>query len=179
MTPDPEARFRFALTFYPAMMTRALHLTHHREDAQDLTQTTYLKAWTALSRWDERTDTERGMKALLLRIMDHAWWDELRRRHGYQPAVEGKRQARVESREVPLPDEHPAYLIEAPYHVVEDMVVVAALLSCLTDAQADVVLAVHVIGYTVDDWSEVVGASRKAVRLRLQRANDALLRMAS
>ena len=78
--PDPDARLAFALTFYGYLFRHALHLTQHWQDAEDVTQTTLIKVWQAAPFCDARVDTERGMKALLLRVSNNTWYDELRKR---------------------------------------------------------------------------------------------------
>lgn len=160
-----DTRLTSALALYPLVFRRALHLAEHWQDAEDLAQTVYLKLYPALATLDERADTERGMKAVLLRTTNHAWFDELRRRKARAVCV------------APLPDEHPRYAVDG-YAACEGDLMVRSLVARLPEMQAVVVRAVYVDGWSMSEWSAASGTPLGTVKTRARLGRLALMEAA-
>lgn len=155
MTAEPTPREAAALALYPAVFRFALHLTRHWHDAEDVTQSTYLRALPHLAGLDARADED--LRPWLLTVCRSAWLDEIRRRASRpQLAV--------------LWDMHATTL---PYDMVDTTVVVHAALDQLPINQAEVITWVYLHGYSEREWSRAtaipLGTTKTRIRLARQR----------
>ncbi len=144
----------------------AVMLTRDRQQAEDLVQTTYLKALQRFSSFREGTN----IKAWLMRILRNTWIDKLRHR-------------KVVGTVLPLEDEHPvkangedsqqwsgtADLIEQ----FSDQQVIDAL-GRLPDDQKMTLLLVDVEQLEHSDVAEIMGVPVGTVKSRTSRSRAAL-----
>jgi RNA polymerase sigma-70 factor (ECF subfamily) len=137
-----------------------LQLTGSREDALELVQETFIKAWQALPEWRP----EAQFHTWLYRIASNAALDVLRRRK-----VVGF---------VPLPDEHEeASAAPGPETLLDAKQSVIALdhaLARLTPQQREILLLREVEGLSYDELSAVLALDAGTVKSRLARARAAL-----
>lgn len=161
-----DARLAAALALYGAVLQRARYLTRAWPDAEDLTQTVFLKFFVALATLDERADTERGMKAILLRMTDNAWFDELRRRKARPFYV------------APLPDDHMRHAVDDAYAECEDELVTRQWLTTLPVRQAAMLRAVYLDGWTMAEWAKENGVPLGTVKTWSRRVRFGLMEAA-
>lgn len=160
MTTEPSPREAAALALYPAVFRFALHLTRHWHDAEDVTQTAYLRALPHLAGLDARADDD--LKPWLLTVCRSVWLDEIRRRSSRpQSAV--------------LVDMHAT---TPPYDAIDTAVMVETALDRLPLAQAEVITWVYLHGYSEREWSRAtaipLGTTKTRIRLARQRLRAVL-----
>ena len=136
------------------------HMTGSREEALELAQEAFLKAWQALPQW--RPDAQFG--TWLMRIASNLALDVLRRRKTV--------------RFVPLEEDYDAPGAgpgpEAQLEVKERMAVLDAALSRLSAEQREIVLLREVEGMSYEELGTVLGLDEGTVKSRLARARAAL-----
>lgn len=139
-----------------------LRLTQTREDAQDLTQETFMHAYAALPRWQP----DAQFSTWLLRIARNLAYDMLRRRQ------------RVNF--VALEPEHEKHLVdaaptpEAALHGVQRLRQLEAALARLPTEQREVLLLREIENLSYDDMAEVLGLPLGTIKSRIARARRAL-----
>jgi RNA polymerase sigma-70 factor (ECF subfamily) len=151
VSDEPSPREAAALALYPAVFRFALHLTRHWHDAEDVTQTAYLRALPHLAGLDDRADDD--LKPWLLTVCRSVWLDEIRRR-------DRRPQSAV------LLDMHTT---EGPYDLVVEVLHARSVLDAMPTVQAQALIALSVYGYTGEQWAEAtrtpLGTVKQRVRL--------------
>lgn len=137
-----------------------LHLTGSREEALELAQEVFIKAWEALPSW--RPDAQ--IHTWLYRIASNLALDVLRRRKVVQF--------------VPLADDYDAPADspgpEAQLRAKQDLLALDAALARLTPEQRAIVLLREVEGLSYEEIAASLGIDEGTVKSRLARARAAL-----
>jgi RNA polymerase sigma-70 factor (ECF subfamily) len=159
VTDEPSPREAAALALYPAVFRFALHLTRHWHDAEDVTQTTYLRALPHLAHLDARADVD--LKPWLLTVCRSVWLDEIRRR-------DRRPQSAV------LLDMHTS---ATPYDQIDAAVTVQTALDRLPLLQAEVITWVHLQGYSEREWARATATPLGTTKTRIRLARRGLRAM--
>lgn len=164
----------FEREFYPlidALYNFAYHLTYNEEDANDLVQDTFLKAYRFAESYEEGTNA----KAWLFKILKNGFINEYRRKAkqparvdyenviAYQDAEEGRSVGRVDTRK----------------EVFQDMLgdeVTKAINSLPVDFRT-VILLCDIEGFTYEEIAKIIDIPIGTVRSRLHRAREMLKAM--
>jgi RNA polymerase sigma factor (sigma-70 family) len=137
-----------------------LHLTGSREEALELAQEVFIKAWEALPSW--RPDAQ--IHTWLYRIASNLALDVLRRRKVVQfVPLEEDWDAPAD---VPGP--------EAQLRAKQGLLALDAALARLTPEQREIVLLREVEGLSYDEIADSLGIDEGTVKSRLARARAAL-----
>jgi RNA polymerase sigma-70 factor (ECF subfamily) len=154
----------------------ALRLTRSAEDAEDVAQEAFLKAYRALPSFDGRS----AFYTWLFRITFNTAQSKLRslgRRHRHESAMSaGHGAGRGED---DPPDADPADPSPGPDEQIERKDSAASVLAALDSLDADSRVAVvlrDVEGLSYDEIAQVTGSTRAAVKSRLHRARAELAR---
>lgn len=137
-----------------------LNLTGSREEALELSQEVFLKAWEALPAWRP----EAQFHTWLYRIASNLAYDLLRRRRivTYEPLAEDY--------EAPSGDAGPEAQLEAR----QGMAALDAALARLPPDQREIVLLREVEGLSYDELAATLGIDEGTVKSRLARGRAAL-----
>ncbi len=151
-----------------ALYTFAYHLTYNEDDANDLVQDTYLKAWKFIHTYEERTNA----KAWLFRILKNIFINEFRRKN--------RQPTRVDLDNVLLSNEDE----DAPQSGFTDLRVemfegligdeVSSAINKLPVKFRVVILLCDIEGFTYEEISKILGLKLGTVRSRLFRARNLL-----
>jgi len=156
LTGEREA-YRSIVEHYQSSIYRlALRLTGHPEDARELTQEAFLKAYAAL----ERYDPERRFASWLYRIAINGCVDRIRSR-------------RLELREDLQPEDPAPHPDEALERRENDAIVQRALLRLPVAYRLALVLK-DIEGASYSDMSEMLDESIPALKIRVVRARKQL-----
>lgn len=138
-----------------------LRLTGSREEAMDLTQDTFMKAWQALAGW--RADAP--FHSWLYRIAHNAAMDLLRRRQAlvFEPLDE----------DIVVPDEGPTP--DEQLHTRQRYALLEAALQRLPVAHREILLLREIDGLSYAEISLVLDIGEGTVKSRIARARAALL----
>lgn len=157
---------RTALPCLEAVYRAAYALCGRRQEAEDLAQTTFVKA---MERFDSfKTGT--NCKAWLLRILRNTWFDELRHRRVVGPTV-------------PIEKVRPAgreKVNETSWHDARDLLEnfsdeqVIRALGDLPDEQRLTLYLADVEEMSQEDVAEIMGVAVGTVKSRTSRAREAL-----
>jgi RNA polymerase sigma-70 factor (ECF subfamily) len=148
---DTDAGYQFFCDFYPGVYRFLFWLTQRTEQAEDLAQETFVRAWRHLDRFDPRW----SLRAWLHRIAHREFLRSLRRDAPAQLSAVGE--------------------VAAPQAAgFTDAVVVRHLLRSLPAEQRELVLLHDLEGYTSDEISRIVGLAARTVRRRLEQARERL-----
>jgi len=133
-----------------------------REEAMDITQETFLKAWQAMPRW--RPDARFG--TWLLQIARNGALDALRRHAvvGFEPLEEG---ATAIADPAPMPDEQ--------VHARRRLASLDAALRALPLEHREVLLLREVESLSYAEIADALGVAEGTVKSRIARARAALL----
>lgn len=148
--------------FVPRVYLFALRLTRSRDEAEDLTQETFLQAW----RHRARLRDPRAARAWLFSIAVNLWRSRLRRKGRSEQAAE-------------LPDEpgpRPANLPEEDLVAQEDVRRVREAIDALPARQREVVYLHACEALPLREIAGVLGISLEAVRSSLSLARKRLRR---
>ena len=137
-----------------------LRMTGMRDEAMDLTQDTFMKAWQALPGW--RPDARFG--TWLLQIARNAALDALRRRQAVQFAPLDDALAVADLRPGP----------EEIFAQGQRRARLEATLARLPDEQREILLLREIEGLSYGELAEVLGVQEGTVKSRLARARAAL-----
>lgn len=142
-------------------MTVARNLTRNRQDAEDLLQETYLRAF-------EHFDQYRGgsMRAWLAAICVNVARSQGRRR--------ARRPVEVLTDPFAVAPESPAGDVLADVTASLDRAVIRAALDALPEPQRLCILLMHVAGYTAAETAEALGCPRGTVLARVHRGRRRL-----
>jgi RNA polymerase sigma-70 factor (ECF subfamily) len=135
----------------------AFRILHHREDAIDVTQTAFLKAYEQFGRYD----AGRQFRGWLYRIAVNEALDALRRRHGGSETLADDALDDSET-----PD-------EAAIHDENDVVLQRALMAIKAEYRVVIVLK-HLQGCSYEEMAQVLDCPAKTVKSRLFTARQAL-----
>lgn len=134
----------------------ALRMTNDREDARDITQTVFLKAWRHLGTYDRR----HKFFSWIYRILMNETLNALARRRPSEPLDE-----RLVARE-PSPDER-AHELQMREHV-------HGALMTLTPEDRELVVLRHLLHHGYEEIAELKGIPAKTVKSRLYTARQRL-----
>jgi len=149
-----------------AVLRTATALTGRRHEAEDLTQTTFLKA---LERFDSFRDGT-NCKAWLMRILRNLWIDRLRHRKVAGPVASLEEDLLADRPSVePLDWSDPADMLEN----FADEEVIAALRK-LPDEQRLTLFLIDVEQLSQEEVAEITDAAVGTVKSRTSRAREAL-----
>jgi len=150
-----------------ALFTFAYHLTYNEDDANDLVQETYLKAFRFIDRYREGTNA----KAWLFKILKNVFINQYRRK--------SKRPTRVDYEEILYHDEEDTNYSgyrDLRQEMFEEMIgdeVTNAINSLPVDFRV-VILLCDIEGFTYEEISKIVDIPIGTVRSRLHRARNML-----
>lgn len=156
---DPDAFGILVSRYYDACWRFAYHMTGERADAEDVLQDSFLRAYLAIGRYDER-DQFRGW---LFRILTNQCRNALTSR--------GRRTRRFVQDEIALesaPAPPPGLATG-----VEDAALVHAL-SQLDPLQREALLLKYAEGLEYGEMSAMTGAGESALKMRVKRGSERL-----
>ncbi len=154
---DRTAGEQFVTEHYPRIYRLLRHLTGRVEDAEDLTQQTFVKAWQALGTFKG----ESSLATWLHRIAYHEYTHYLRSRRDHAPLDDA----------ADVPDDHAARELEA--------VLVRRALAQLSSEHRETFLLYHVQGLSVPEVAAVLDVPAGTVKSRLFTARQRLREMLS
>ncbi len=173
MTNEERQKYNrvFEEEFLPqidALFTFAYHLTYNEDDANDLVQETYLKAFRFIDRYREGTNA----KAWLFKILKNVFINQYRRK--------SKRPTQVDYEEVVNyhDEEDSSYssYMDLRQEMFEEMIgdeVTNAINSLPVDFRV-VILLCDIEGFTYEEIAKIVDIPIGTVRSRLHRARNML-----
>lgn len=156
---DPDAFGTLVSTYYDACWRFAYHMLGERADAEDVVQDSFLRAYLAIGRYDER-DQFRGW---LFRILTNQCRNALTSR--------GRRTRRFVQDEIALesaPAPPPGLATG-----VEDAALVRAL-GQLDPLQREALLLKYAEGLEYGEMSAMTGAGESALKMRVKRGSERL-----
>lgn len=163
---DPDAFAELVNRYQKGIYNLAYRLTGERDEAQDLAQETFLRAYAALPSFQ----TDRRFSPWLYRIATNLCFDYLKRRGrlGTTPIEDFE----AEGAEMPLPDwsMEPARALERKETQEE---VQAAILS-LPEKYRAVVILRHIEGLSYSEMAEVLTLPLGTIKTHLYRARELL-----
>jgi RNA polymerase sigma-70 factor (ECF subfamily) len=158
-TGDPEAFGTLVSRYYDACWRFAYHMLGERADAEDVVQESFLRAYLAIARYDER-DQFRGW---LFRILTNQCRNALTSR--------GRRTRRFVQDDIAL-ETAPA-APPGPATGVEDAALIRAL-GQLDPAQREALLLKYAEGMEYSEMSAMTGAGESALKMRVKRGSERL-----
>ena len=156
---DPDAFGTLVSRYYDACWRFAYHMLGERADAEDVVQDSFLRAYLAIGRYDER-DQFRGW---LFRILTNQCHNALTSR--------GRRTRRFVQDEIAL-ESAPAPPLGLATGV-EDAALVRAL-SQLDPLQREALLLKYAEGLEYGEMSAMTGAGESALHMRVKRGSERL-----
>jgi RNA polymerase sigma-70 factor (ECF subfamily) len=156
---DPDAFGPLVSRYYDACWRFAYHMLGERADAEDVVQDSFLRAYLAIGRYDER-DQFRGW---LFRILTNQCHNALTSR--------GRRTRRFVQDEIAL-ESAPAPPLGLATGV-EDAALVQAL-SQLDPLQREALLLKYAEGLEYGEMSAMTGAGESALKMRVKRGSERL-----
>ena len=156
---DPDAFGTLVSTYYDACWRFAYHMLGERADAEDVVQDSFLRAYLAIGRYDER-DQFRGW---LFRILTNQCRNALTSR--------GRRTRRFVQDEIAL-ESAPAPPLGLATGV-EDAAIVRAL-GQLDPLQREALLLKYAEGLEYGEMSAMTGAGESALKMRVKRGSERL-----
>lgn len=153
---DARAFGKLALEYQRVLFNLALRMTRNREDARDLTQAVFLKAYRGLSRFD----TRRRLYSWLYRIMLNEGLNMMGARRSQEPV----------SDQMPAGDAPPDAAYE---NTVLEEKVQCALLE-LNVEQRQVIILRHFLNLSYEEMGDVLEIPAKTVKSRLFSARQNL-----
>lgn len=153
---DAQAFGEVIEEFQTTLYNVALRMTHDREDARDLVQTAFFKAYRGLATWDPA----HRFFSWIYRILLNETLNLLRRRRPAEELDEG------------LPSREPAPDTAAQRSDLEDRV--GRALMMLTAEKREVIVLRHFQERSYREMSELLGIPEKTVKSRLHDARRAL-----
>ena len=156
---DSEAFGTLVARYYDACWRFAYHMLGERADAEDVLQETFLRAYLALARYDER-DQFRGW---LFRILTNQCRNALTSR--------GRRGRRFIQDDVAI--ESASAPPDAPLAGIHD-VTLAKALAQLDPAQREALLLKYAEGLEYTEMSAMTGVGESALKMRVKRGSERL-----
>ena len=162
----------FELEFLPhidSLFNFALHLTHHEENANDLVQEAYLKAYRSIDHYERGTNA----RAWLFRILKNTFINDYRKK--------SRQPAQVDYEEVVIHhNEEESTSLSSFYDLREEMFdkmmgdeVTNTINSLPVDFRA-VILLCDIEGFTYEEIAKIVDVPIGTVRSRLYRSRNML-----
>ena len=151
-----------------ALYTFAYHLTYNEEDANDLVQETYLKAYRFLDRYEAGTNA----KAWLFRILKNAFINQYRKKSKQPNRVDIDELTSIRDEE----DTNYSSYFDLREEMFQGMIgdeVTNAINSLPVDFRA-VILLCDIEGFTYEEIAKIVDIPIGTVRSRLHRARNML-----
>ncbi len=168
LSPEQE---RFEKEFLPhleALHTFAFHLNYNEEDAADLVQETFLKAFRFIDKFEEGTNA----KAWLFKILKNAYINQYRK--------ESKRPAQVDYDEVAVYQEDEEGSSSSYFDLREEIFdqmmgdEVSTALDALPEEFRTVIWLCDIEGFSYEEISNIIEVPIGTVRSRLFRARNML-----
>jgi RNA polymerase sigma-70 factor (ECF subfamily) len=166
-TGDKDSYRLLVEAYQDRLFGLVLSLVHDREQAEDLTQEIFVKAWFAL-------DSFAGQSAFytwLYRIASNHCLDYLRKRRPVQVSID--RPASEES-ETTFGDQLEAPPSDQPEAALEAFSEAAAILDKLEPDQKLILCLRELEGHSYDELAEILKCPVNTVKSRLNRAREAL-----
>lgn len=161
----------FEREFYPlidSLYNFAYHLAYNEEDANDLVQDTFLKAYRFAESYEQGTNA----KAWLFKILKNAFINEYRRK--------SKEPAKIDYEEIigyqDAEDAKPAGTVDLRQEIFQGMIgdeVTRALNAIPVDFRT-VILLCDIEGFTYEEIAKIIDIPIGTVRSRLHRAREML-----
>jgi len=150
-----------------ALFTFAYHLTYNDENAKDLVQETFLKAYRFIESYKEGTNA----KAWLFKILKNAFINDYRKKAKQPNKVDYEEIASYHDSE----DGNYKYL-DLRHEIFQGMIgdEVAAALNSLPVDFKTVVLLCDIEGFTYEEMAKIINIPIGTVRSRLHRARNML-----
>lgn len=164
---DKDAFRRLVETYQDRLFGLVFSLAQNREQAEDLTQEIFVKAYFALSSFEGQS----AFYTWLYRIASNHCLDHLRKRRPQQisidrPMTDDSEMTFQETLEAPASD-NPETSLEASSEA-------AALLEALDPEQKFILSLRELEGYSYEDLAELLNCPLNTVKSRLNRAREAL-----
>ena len=151
-----------------ALQTFAYHLTYNQEDADDLVQETYLKAYRFIDKYDEGTNA----KAWLFKILKNAYINEYRKRVKQPTKVDYEEIVAYHDTDDDYMSGYSDLREEIFLHMMGDEVT-SAINSLPIDFRT-VILLCDIEGFTYEEIASIIDVPIGTVRSRLFRARNLL-----
>ncbi len=173
MSEDQDKRHKriFEEEFLPqidALYTFAYHLTYNEEDANDLVQETYLKAYRFIDKYIEGTNA----KAWLFKILKNVFINQYRRKSKQPTKVDYEEVINYHDEEDTNYSSYLDMREEMFQHMMGDEVTNA--INALPVDFRVVILLCDVEGFTYEEISKIIDIPIGTVRSRLHRARNML-----
>ena len=175
MTQDNNTKFQnriFEEEFLPqidALYTFAYHLTYNEDDANDLVQETYLKAFRFINKYNEGTNA----KAWLFKILKNAFINQYRRKSKQPTQVDFEDISSYQEVEEDTSLSSYADLREEMFQTMMGDEVTNAINILPVDFRV-VILLCDIEGFTYEEISKILDIPIGTVRSRLHRARNML-----
>ncbi|MCL4109245.1 UNVERIFIED_CONTAM: hypothetical protein GTU68_063013 [Idotea baltica] len=160
---------RELLPHVDALTTFAYHLTYHEEDAKDLVQETFMKAYRAINSYVEGTNA----KAWLFKILKNAYINQYRKKSRRPTKVDFEEfigyQDKDESNSIA---EYKDLRMEIFENLLGDEVTIA--INSLPIDFRTVILLCDVEGFTYEEIAKIIDIPIGTVRSRLHRSRNML-----
>lgn len=167
--PKDDALFeRELLPHIDALTTFAYHLTYNEEDAKDLVQETFMKAYRALGSYVEGTNA----KAWLFKILKNAYINQYRKKSRRPTKVDFEEFIGYQDRDDASTAEYQDLRTEIFENLLGDEVTVA--INALPIDFRTVILLCDVEGFTYEEIAKIIDIPIGTVRSRLHRARNML-----
>jgi RNA polymerase sigma-70 factor (ECF subfamily) len=151
-----------------ALQTFAYHLTYNQEDADDLVQETYLKAYRFIDKYDEGTNA----KAWLFKILKNAYINEYRKKVKQPTKVDYEEIVTYHDTDDDRISGYSDLREEIFLHMMGDEVT-SAINSLPIDFRT-VILLCDIEGFTYEEIASIIDVPIGTVRSRLFRARNLL-----
>jgi RNA polymerase sigma-70 factor (ECF subfamily) len=151
-----------------ALQTFAYHLTYNQEDADDLVQETYLKAYRFIDKYEEGTNA----KAWLFKILKNAYINEYRKRVKQPTKVDFEEIVAYHDTEDDRVTGYSDLREEIFLHMMGDEVT-SAINSLPIDFRT-VILLCDIEGFTYEEIASIIDVPIGTVRSRLFRSRNLL-----
>ncbi len=157
-----------AVPHMTALYHHALHMTMNSDDAKDLLQETYLKAYRFWHKFEKGTN----IKGWLVQIMKNSYINHYRKRVKEPKSVEFDEGLYYHNPAKGAPPEHHDLGMEAPHEVFEDEI--ARSLESLPSDFRTVVMMSDMEDFTYDEIASATAVPIGTVRSRLHRGRRLL-----
>ncbi len=166
---DPDELFeRELLPHIDALNTFAYHLTYHEEDAKDLVQETFMKAYRAIESYVEGTNA----KAWLFKILKNAYINQYRKKSRRPTKVDFEEFIGYQDKDESNISEYQDLRMEIFENLLGDEVTIA--INALPIDFRTVILLCDVEGFTYEEIAKIIDIPIGTVRSRLHRARNML-----
>ena len=167
--PSGDSLFeRELLPHIDALTTFAYHLTYNEEDAKDLVQETFMKAYRALGSYVEGTNA----KAWLFKILKNAYINQYRKKSRRPTKVDFEEFIGYQDKDDNSTSEYQDLRTEIFENLLGDEVTVA--INALPIDFRTVILLCDVEGFTYEEIAKIIDIPIGTVRSRLHRARNML-----